>query len=90
MSNSDLPAGKNADSSLKSAIVLSQISLVLMMAVSVIGLFVPDMYTKGTTWARATFLGNDLVNLCIYTPLILLSGRRQIGISRHFKSPRTP
>ncbi len=59
--------------SLKSALILSQISLVLMIATSLIGLFVPGMYTNGSDWGRATFLGNDLVNLCIFTPLLIIA-----------------
>ena len=73
MSRLDSITEKNSESSLKSAIILSQISLVLMIVVSVIGLFTPGMYAKDSTWAKATFLGNDLVNLCIFTPLLFIA-----------------
>jgi hypothetical protein len=53
--------------------ILSGISLVLMLIQSALGLFMPGMYAKDTTWGRAVFLGNDLVNLFLFTPLLIIA-----------------
>lgn len=57
----------------KKALILSKISLLFMIVQSSIGLFIPDTYIKDGAWGEAVWKGNDLVNLFIFSPLLLLA-----------------
>jgi hypothetical protein len=59
-------------SKFKSAYVLSIIILVLMVAVSVGGLLIPDLY-QDNAHVTAAWFGNDLVTLLVASPLLALS-----------------
>jgi hypothetical protein len=56
----------------KTAYVLSYIILVLMVAVSVGGLLIPDLY-QDNAHITAAWFGNDLVTLLVASPLLGLS-----------------
>jgi hypothetical protein len=73
MSDSNLSIEKIPGKSLRVPMILSGTSLLLMFVQSTIGLFVPGMYSKDSTWGRAVFLGNDLVNLFLFTPLLVIA-----------------
>jgi hypothetical protein len=73
MSDHDSAIEKSIEKSLKVPKMLSEISLLLMFVQAAIGLFLPGMYVKDTTWGRAVFLGNDLVNLFLFTPLLIIA-----------------
>ena len=63
----------SSGSSFQVPIILSKISLLLMFVESAIGLFIPGAYTKDSAWGRAVFLGNDLINLFLFTPLLIIA-----------------
>ncbi|HEX2966564.1 MAG TPA: hypothetical protein VHO84_12310 [Syntrophorhabdaceae bacterium] len=73
MVNCDSSLEKTAENSLRGPMILSRISLLLMFVESIIGLFLPGTYARDNTWGRAVFLGNDLVNLCLFTPLLIIA-----------------
>lgn len=73
MSNHDPSAEGTPAKSLRGPIILSQICLLLMIVQSATGLFVPGMYANDTTWGRAVFLGNDLINLFLFSPLLIIA-----------------
>jgi hypothetical protein len=73
MFDHDLSGKKVKAKSLKGPMILSEISLLLMFVQSAIGLFMPGMYVKDSIWGRAVFLGNDLVNLFLFTPLLIIA-----------------
>ena len=56
--------------SLNAALILSRICVPLMVTQSAIGLFVPGTYAKDGAWGRAVWLGNDVVNLVVFAPLL--------------------
>jgi len=59
---------------------------------SAIGMFIPGMYAKDTTWAKAVFLGSDLVNyprsyfILIQLPREVQDAIRATGQSFHDKA----
>jgi hypothetical protein len=71
VSTLDLSVETTPAQRLRAPTILSEISLLLMVLQSATGLFMPGMYAKDTVWARAVFLGNDLVNLFLFTPLLI-------------------
>jgi len=58
---------------LNTAIILSALCIPLMILQSTIGLTFPGSYAKDGAWGRAVWLGNDVVNLFIFTPLLLIA-----------------
>lgn len=58
---------------LKIAFILSALCIPLIILQSTIGLTVPGSYAKDGAWGRAVWLGNDVVNLFIFTPLLLIA-----------------
>lgn len=59
--------------SLNTSIVLSWICVPLMIIQSIIGLFVSGTYEKDGTMGRAIWQGNDVVNLFLFVPLLLIA-----------------
>ena len=59
--------------SLNTALILSKICVSLMIIQSVVGLCVPGTYAKDGAWGRAVWLGNDVVNLVLFVPLLSIA-----------------
>lgn len=59
--------------SLNTALILSKICVPLMIIQSVVGLCVPGTYAKDGAWGRAVWLGNDVVNLVLFVPLLSIA-----------------
>jgi hypothetical protein len=73
VSTLDLSVEASPAQRLRAPTILSGISLLLMILQSATGLFMPGMYARDTVWARAVFLGNDIVNLFLFAPLLTLA-----------------
>lgn len=57
----------------KIALTLSSLCIPLIILQSAIGLTFSGSYAKDGDWGRAVWLGNDVVNLFIFTPLLLIA-----------------
>ncbi|HEY1406121.1 MAG TPA: hypothetical protein VF857_05880, partial [Spirochaetota bacterium] len=60
-----------ASKQLKPALILSAISLILMIIQSGAGVLTSGMYATDSVWSRASWHGNDMVTLCIFSPMLL-------------------
>lgn len=73
MTNRDFIDEKTPEKSLRMPMILSQISLLAMTVQAAVGMFVPGTYARDNTWGRAVFRGNDLVNLFLFVPLLIVA-----------------
>jgi hypothetical protein len=65
-------SGVRRPTALRAAFAMSGLLVVVMVAASAMGLFVPDLYAEGA-WAREALRGGDLVTLVLAAPLLLVS-----------------
>ncbi|HNX57479.1 MAG TPA: hypothetical protein PKK43_00165 [Spirochaetota bacterium] len=73
MVNSIKQTGKSGG--MKVALRLTLVLSVLMIAGSILGLIPGVSYAGENEWGRTVFQGNDIVNMVVYLPLLLLSRR---------------
>ncbi|MDM7992539.1 MAG: hypothetical protein QUS11_04440 [Candidatus Fermentibacter sp.] len=72
---------------LRIALGLAAVCVPLMVAQSVLGLFVEGTYAKDGVWGRAVWQGNDFVNLFVFAPMLVIAiilARKGTGGGRLF------
>ncbi len=73
MLNDNFAVEQKTVTSLKPALILSGLCLLLMIIQAIIGLFVPGTYIKDGAAGKATWQGNDFVNLFLFAPLLFIA-----------------
>jgi len=73
MDNDNFAVVEKSKTPLNTSIILSLICVPLMIIQSIIGLFISGTYEKDGTIGRAIWQGNDVVNLFLFVPLLLIA-----------------
>lgn len=73
MGNDNFVVVEKLKASLNTSLILSWICVPLMIIQSIIGLFVSGTYEKDGTMGRAIWQGNDVANLFLFVPLLLIA-----------------